>query len=344
MLLHANLTKIQTTDTAAEVTGLEVSVIDGPRFTVRAKTYILAQGGIEIARTLLASNDVVPTGLGNRSGTVGRYFADHIAIRPALWISPSFPNEKILPYWEEHPLEAGRFWAIVASSDDLLREEKVGGFMFHFLRTGVGPGQRSLRALGQSLGRGEMPDYMSTHVMNMLRDLDSIPDTIAQEFTGSGNVFSRDWIAPWLSIECKPNPDSRVVLVDEKDRFGIPKAGLDWQLTDAERHTFTRATELMTRELGRLGYGRIWTTLLRDDFEMPERVANGKHAISTTRMSATPETGVVDRNCRMHEVHNLYIVSSSVFPTNGYAQPTFSIVAMAIRLADHLKRQHGVSP
>jgi len=67
----------------------------------------------------------------------------------------------------------------------------------------------------------------------------------------------------------------------------------------------------------------------------------GKHHMGTTRMHAAPRHGVVDENCRVHGTANLFVTGSSVFPSGGYANPTLTIVALAARLGDHLKRVAG---
>ncbi len=339
VLLHANVLEVETNDTAQVVTGLRVACIDGPQFRVQAKSYVLAQGGIETARLLLLSNRVIPAGLGNQQDQVGRYFADHIAIRPALWVWPRIPDRQLKLYNRPTSLDDGEFWATVASSDTLLRTERIGGFRFHFLDAPAPPGVRSTRMILRAARKGYLPPYLSSHIANIFTDLDDVAGAAAGKLTGT-DPLDRQWLGPWLSIECIPNPDSRVLLVDETDRFGQRRIGLDWRLTEHERHTFQRATELMVQELGRLGFGRVWTELLRGDFEPPRRISKGKHAIGTARMSETPRTGVVDGNCRVHGMSNLFIAGSAVFTTGSYAQPTFSIVAFSIRLADHLKQQH----
>lgn len=340
VLLHANVLEIETDDTATVVTGLRVACIDGPRFRVRAKSYVLAQGGIEVARLLLLSDKVAGNGLGNEHDQVGRYFADHIAIRPALWLWPNMTDRQLKLYDDEGDVDDVGFWATVASSDSLLRREQIGGFVFHFLDATISPGARSSRILRRTARNGELPPYLSSHIINIFSDLDGAAGAAIKKLTGADNLFDRKWLGPWLSIECIPNPDSRVKLVEETDRFGQRRVGLDWRLTEHETRTFKRATELMVQELGRLGLGRAWTEVVREDFELPPRTPAGKHAIGTARMSETSRTGVVDANCKVHGMSNLFVAGSAVFTTGSYVQPTFSIVAFSIRLAEHLKEQH----
>jgi len=145
-------------------------------------------------------------------------------------------------------------------------------------------------------------------------------------------------------FEQTPNPDSRVTLSGTKrDAFGKPQLSLHWALTELDKHTLRTAELLIAKELGRLQCGRLqipdW--VMNERNEWPPSLSGAPHPMGTTRMSATAASGVVDTNCRAHEIDNLYIAGSSVFPTAGAANPTMTIVALAARLADHLK--HRVS-
>ena len=135
-----------------------------------------------------------------------------------------------------------------------------------------------------------------------------------------------------------PNPESRVTLDRTTDTLGVPRAQLHWALSDVDRSTFDRALRLFGAEIGRLGLGRLRLDFDTTDPGWPEELRGGYHQMGTTRMSNDPRTGVVDRECRVHGLANLYVAGSSVFPTGGDGAPTITIVALAIRLADHLRR------
>jgi len=143
-------------------------------------------------------------------------------------------------------------------------------------------------------------------------------------------------------IEQAPNPASRVILDREKDSLGLPKIQLDWRLTDLARQTAEEASQLVSYELGHLGLGRLqlleWLTQEAHSWpEFPQVLRGSRHHMGTTRMSDNPKTGVVNLNCQVYGVSNLYVAGSSVYPTSGTANPTLTLVALAIRLADHLK-------
>jgi choline dehydrogenase-like flavoprotein len=139
--------------------------------------------------------------------------------------------------------------------------------------------------------------------------------------------------------EQAPNPESRVTLSDARDRFGIPKLRVNWRLTANDKRSLRESTLRVGEELARLKLGRIkldpW--ILEDDASWPDPIWGGCHHMGTTRMSDEPSNGVVDRDCRVNGVGNLYVAGSSVFPTGGYATPTLTLVALALRLADHVR-------
>jgi choline dehydrogenase-like flavoprotein len=140
-------------------------------------------------------------------------------------------------------------------------------------------------------------------------------------------------------IEQVPNPDSRVTLAAERDALGLNRVQLDWRLTSLEKHTIIRALDILGAELGRAGLGRLQVTIDENDSGWPEDLHGGWHHIGTTRMSEDPRQGVVDANCQVHGIANLFIAGSSVFPTSGAGTPTLTLVSLAIRLADYLKER-----
>jgi choline dehydrogenase-like flavoprotein len=146
------------------------------------------------------------------------------------------------------------------------------------------------------------------------------------------------WLSMGSACEQVPNPDSRVMLSDQTDALGQQRIRLDWRLTEQDRRSFVANVRALATEFGARGLGRMILNL-EDDGQWPEQVNGGSHHMGTTRMSDNPRTGVVDRNCRVHGIGNLYVAGSSVFPTSGSANPTLTIVALALRLAQHLKEK-----
>jgi choline dehydrogenase-like flavoprotein len=127
-----------------------------------------------------------------------------------------------------------------------------------------------------------------------------------------------------------------VTLVRDRDALGLRKGKLHWALSPVDRRSVVRSLELVGAAVGAAGLGRLRILVDEDDREWPEDLAGGWHHMGTTRMDDDPRRGVVDRNCRVHGVENLYVAGSSVFPTPGSGTPTMTIVALALRLARHL--------
>jgi choline dehydrogenase-like flavoprotein len=137
--------------------------------------------------------------------------------------------------------------------------------------------------------------------------------------------------------EQAPNPESRVTLSAQRNSLGERRVRLEWRLDPIDIESIGKAGRILDEELRRAGLGRLESALDRDG--MPPRIVGGWHHMGTTRMHIDPRRGVVDAHCRVHGVPNLFIAGSSVFPTSGYANPTLTVVALAIRLARHLRER-----
>ena len=157
--------------------------------------------------------------------------------------------------------------------------------------------------------------------------------------------FERDGAAPtepvpvYFMLEQRQNPESRLTLAEERDALGVPRVRLEWRFTSQDEVNMRSAVRAFAREFGEAGQGRVRC-------EWPEKspveeYSHSRHHIGTTRMHPDPEHGVVDADARVHGVANLWIAGSSIFPTPGIANPTLTIVALALRLADHLARELG---
>ncbi len=279
---------------------------------------------MENARILLLSDSVHPKGLGNENELVGRYFMDHILLRPGAEISLSDPNLDLSFYSALHRVHQSQMFAILASPETLLRKEKLNNFRIHLVR--------------------RKPVYPAP-VGRVISRLDKAGGTHKPGETGAAldahelRVAGRDAISLHMVLEPTPNPNSRISLSNNIDMLGQRKIDVNWQIDQKDLSFAYRAMELAALEFGRLGLGRAYGSIFKDAAHWPGNLEAGRHHCGTTRMTDDPETGVVDRNCKLNTVSNLYIAGSSVFPTIGYANPTLSIVALALRLADHIKAQ-----
>ncbi|MCT4334404.1 GMC oxidoreductase [Paracoccus sp. YLB-12] len=144
-----------------------------------------------------------------------------------------------------------------------------------------------------------------------------------------------------LFAEQAPNPASRVILIDCRDALGMRRIALDWRLTDLDWRTFEETGTVLgaALEAARFGRRRQLRSLRRDNTS----ILHSNHHLGTTRMAANPELGVVDANARLHGLENLYIMSGGIFPTVSWANPTLTLLALTLRLAEHLKTKFASS-
>lgn len=343
--LNANVVEIESEAGSRGVTGLRVAKLDGGRFRVQARHYVLACGGLENPRLLLASNRVESHGLGNRNDLVGRYFMDH----PFLWmgyLEPSKPEyQASLNVIQDYELGGSEQPAFAAFSlpERTVREERLNGCVVYFIKrsraktipTYFAPATRSLVRLTDLARLEDVSDrHVGRHVRTVAAGLGDVGRHLAHRL---GDVLKpRNVMALRVALEATPNRDSRVMLGPTRDRLGMPRIQVDWRLNADDRRGLHRTWETVAREIARLGLGRVTGPPAEEADGWPASFSSGMHHMGTTRMHPDPARGVVDADCRVHDQPNLYIAGSSVFPTGGVANPTLTIVALAIRLADHL--------
>jgi choline dehydrogenase-like flavoprotein len=328
------------------VTGVRVGTFNGRRLEVEARTVVLAGGGIENARLLLAADGGKDGGIGNSQDLVGRYFMDHPYFLSG-YFEPSDPRHARSAYVIEDYARVGTHQkanAALALPQELLRTEGLNGAAVYFVPRPhykttpeyFSTGSRSFTHLVDVLRHHELPNRdLGHHVLNVCRGYRAVGRTLRRQ---AGELFRpQRLLALRTVIEATPNRESRVRLSRTRDHFGMPRVEVDWRLNSSDRRGLERLLEVLRDEFRRLGLGRIVLDPTIDATGWPMSMSGGKHHIGTTRMHADPRFGVVDRHCRVHECANLYVAGSSVFPTSGYANPTLTIVALAVRLSDHLK-------
>jgi choline dehydrogenase-like flavoprotein len=183
------------------------------------------------------------------------------------------------------------------------------------------------------------PRWFVQRLGDIARDPLGIAVNLLRHARGRPKRFRFDSLELQVRTEQAPNPDSRVTLSDATDALGQRRAHLHWELTERDRLTMRVTAEAFDGELRRLGLGelRMAPWLASDECVWPTDLVGGHHHMGTTRMSDDPRTGIVNRECRTHAIDNLYVAGSSVFPTAGYANPTMTLLALAIRLSDHLR-------
>ncbi len=339
VLLHADVLEILANERADHVTGLAVATPDGRRFRIRAGTVVLATGGIENARILLLSRSVQPEGLGNAHGLVGRFFAEH----PVMKVAEILPVDPSVDAWfyDDHWLEdGGRVSPFVILAPEAWEELQVGPVTFDLrpipIESYDAPGMYALRRLRGRFARWDF-DGVSDDLLAIITDLGSVLDYAYETAWAWQQPIGR--IDVYAATVPVPHPESRVLLGEERDALGRPRVVLDWRLTPFDRRTIARGAELLGAEVGRLGLGRLRLTFEEEGESWPEDMEGANHHVGTTRMATDPRQGVVDPDGRVHGIDNLYIAGSSIFPFPGIGTPTFMIIALAMRLADHLRRR-----
>ena len=331
-VLNLNLTHIQLAAHGRHICHIECKTLNDKTVRVTAKTFVLCCHAIENARQLLIANDVVNTGIGNAGDHVGRYFMDHIYVRASNWIpSAFFPRIYDRQFASKTNLNAN-----ISFTDSHIRGQSLLQYYCRF-----------------------NPVYISNETFDALRsvqagafrpgDLSFLRDVgrIAGEAVGSARLMlsrtgwayaAPDYFSMEHRLEQAPNPLSRILISDRKDALATPIADLDWRVTEDDLRSFRVGQAEVARELAALGWGRFQEEEITMDL-VKERIVGHYHQIGTTRMSDDPRDGVVDRDCKVHGVENLYIGGSSVFPSAGYSGPTMMIIAFALRLSTHLKQK-----
>jgi choline dehydrogenase-like flavoprotein len=348
VLLHATVLEIQADSEGTEIESVRIGNLAGGRGVVRAKTFVLATGGLEVPRMLLNSRGVHREGLGNREDLVGRFFMEHPHARAGrVHARKMWKALHILPRTHRH--NGFRYAALGRASEAL--QERYGVLNSSFtlaLRrhpvTRIPLGKRLVNAVKWKVPhdhRGRSVWWMQKQIKRVIAEHIGMWNRWAIARSGAQGLYVV------ARAEQAPNPDSRIVLSEELDPFGLPKMALDWRFLEVDKRSLSVLMGALDHELNRLGIGRVeaspWLADESTPWEVDPLVSNhpigGFHHMGTTRMAASAKHGVVDADCRVHGLGNLYIAGSSVFPTGGWANPTLTILALSLRLGDHLAQK-----
>ena len=337
VLLHATVVEIEVDDSARSVTRLRVCRLGGNRFWVQAREYVLAAGGIENARLLLASNRQVGNGLGNENDLVGRYFMEHVHF-PLGRIHLS-NAESVAPSLYFRP--GAQVIARLFLSRKIQERQGILNYnvMINPMHSGLGPRlARRLKRVALRLDSAAVRNPFMAYLTR--RFLGRAAAAAYRSGLGLGAPCASRFLSLSHTLEQAPNPASRITLGDERDALGIRRVQVDWETTPLDERTASRARAILGEEFAHAGIGVLEYDPEEDETAWPPPPLQGLrgHHMGTTRMHDDPRKGVVDANCRVHSLSNLYVAGSSVFPTSGAGTPTVTIVALAAKLADHLKR------
>jgi choline dehydrogenase-like flavoprotein len=361
---HANVVEVETNDTASEATGVRVACLSGGTFAVRAKVVVLATGGIENARLLLLSDRAQPGGLGNGHDLVGRYFMEHQFVHGGTFVPASRAVFDRMALYDTRRANGASATGKLYFTEEVLERERLMNVSFAFL-----PKHRrylkardeyvqSFNTLLRSAARLRLPAEAGQHARNAWEGIDYVGARMLRKLSGGrwfrhfdegpDLVYGGGWsaeadrhrkysvFAVILHTEQAPHRENRVTLDDGRDALGARRVRLHWEWRAADIDSVSRAEQLFAGEIARAGLGRF--EIARDAAGRPVLVGPGlHHHMGTTRMHDDPRQGVVDREGRVHGVPNLLVAGCSVFPTGGYINPTLTIVALSIRMADYVK-------
>ncbi len=308
-----------------------------------ASQVVLACGGIENARLLLDSQGSNKKGLGNDHDQVGRYLTDHTYTILGTYqgSSGAAVRRRLGTRWinQQGQRKIASFGLGLCA--DLQKREELLNAAIHIVEFGekqsavssIASAARTLKARGSYLQAAkELYDGMSRPSSLLSGILDrfirKMPQLHTPDFTLVGCV-----------VEQELNPDSRITLSDKTNWLGQRLPVLDWRFSNREYLTARRTAELFFADLERLNLPRPvpadWIEAGEEAWS--DSLTDLAHPMCTTRMSRDPAEGVVDQNCQVHGVAGLFVAGSSVFATPGHMNPTHNIVALSLRLADHLK-------
>jgi choline dehydrogenase-like flavoprotein len=363
----APVVHIQLAEDGRSVDWIEVASPDGTRLKVLGRSYVLALGGLETTRLLLASNDVRPAGIGNHSDHLGRNYMSHLCatagtisfagppdgvaydyarddegiyVRRRLWLTEraqrdfSLLNTTFRTHLPE-PADPSHGDAIL-SAMFLVKDMVLYEYSRKFVENPVGWGGR----LRHVKNIATQPFRLASFGTNWLRQRTFADRKLPSVVLGSrDNRYELEFHA-----EQAPNPDSRLTLSAERDAFGMPRLKVDWRITELDLQSLEKSYGLLARELELRGAGKLDFNREKLAYKARRHGIVGGHHIGTTRMSDEPRDGVVDPDCRVHGVGNLYVASASVFPTSGQANPTLTLLALTFRLAEQLGRNSQPRP
>lgn len=363
LITGVNCTAVRLHGDGRVVQHLDLATLDGRRLQAQARAVVLAVGGLETPRLLLASRDVHAAGLGNAHDVVGRYYMCHLAGSVGM-LKLNGPTQAVRHGYERSVdgVYLRRRLALTAESQRRLGVANMVARM-HFPAV-ADPAHGSSVLSGIFLSRRLLSHEYSRRVAN------AQDGGLGPALRHIGNVLryphdAAGFLAHWLlmhhvakrrfpsvilknranrfsleiNAEQRPLAESRVSLIPATDALGMPRIKVDWRYHRADIDSVGRSLQQIGRAVAQAGLGDYSFDEARLEQDLVCFGAYGGHHIGTARMGNDVRSSVVDANCRVHGVENLWIASSAVFPTSGQANPTLNIVALSLRLAEHLGPQ-----
>ena len=365
---NAPVEQILTADDGARAAGVRARIA-GRSLVFAAPRVVVACGGLETARLLLASDEARACGLGNERDLVGRFYQCHLEgeigaiaftrdvdrtridyqrapdgtyCRRYLWLSPEAQRRDALAGLVLRPAHAN----IV----DPGHRNPVLSAMYlvkSFIVAEYARKMTSLEAVARAEYAGGAGAYYAAHLRNVVAGAPRLTGfglhwlrrrILAQRKLPSVVLIDRRATYPLdVNAEQEPNPESRVRLGGERDALGMRRLIVDWRTTEADHHRLAEGMRVIQRAVARSGTVRID---LGEDLDVlaARRVPVGGHHIGTARMASDPSAGVCDANAELFGTRGVFLAGATVFPTSGFANPTLVMLALALRLAEYLRQ------
>lgn len=365
--LYATAVELETAVDGRRIQRVRVSNLTGKTYWVEAEIFVLAMGGIETTRLLLASHGPgQSTSLGNEQDLLGRFLMDHpIALETGI-LHPASPQVfAAAEFYDVRQVDGYPVMGHLALTREAMEQH-------HLLNTSImlfpQPSSRQVKAIKALKNLSESGQYKITrpdhwsqiarHGLTAMAGLDYItlglylsrrydqvvmPHLARGGWTHQPRLYGRfKRFELLMMMEQAPDPSNRISLSHDRDALGMPGVDIHWSWGDLSLDTARRTLELLSAAVEKTGLGRVELPWRQGELHFKGHGAC--HPMGTTRMSWDPGQGVVNPDCRVHSVPNLYVASSSVFPTGGYANPTFTVLALSLRLADHIKGLLATQP
>jgi choline dehydrogenase-like flavoprotein len=360
LLVEATVVRLERHPVSGAVVEAVVAPRPGVEVVVGAGVFVLAAGGLESARILLASDRQTAAGIGNEHDQVGRHYMTHPVGEVGTVVLSDLGRRLTLGYGKARDgVYARRMLALTPAAQERhgLGNLKAALWFADPMDPAHGDGLLSTFSLTYyALGRvrlgfksaGTHARYAGTsglrrHAENVARDWRRVAGFAAS--WAAPRVTGRRVLPSFMPLDgatCRlrfdaeqsPEPENRVTLGSDRDQLGQRRLRVHYRVSAGDRSRIRRSMELIGGEFARLGLGSV-------DMSDAARIddmafTDGTHQMGLLRMAASPREGVVDRDCRVHGCANLFVAGSAVFPTAGAVGPTLTIVALACRIADRV--------
>jgi choline dehydrogenase-like flavoprotein len=341
VLYHANAVELVCGERRDVVTGVRVRSYTGREQIFTARYFIIAAGAIESVRLLLVSHSLHPGAMGDRWKLLGCGFMDHVVLRAGVVTTDAYSRLRRVAraFYIGDVLHTPRF---ELSQGTQAEEECLSGYAIIFFEAAPESAFVKLRTVLRDYQASGVRALSCSPYWTLLRGTpDLVAGFLAWSVLGLKPISGHSTPTVYLVAEQPSRSDARIRMAEDYDVVGMRRLALAWQIGDVERRTLTVVGRRLEALLRRSQIGAV--TWFDEAFDPKEgarldHVVDQYHHAGGARMSASARDGVVDATCRVHDMQNLYLASAAVFPSSGCSNPTFTVMALALRLAEHLQR------